>query len=126
MLVCFRNLLYISSVLNGLFHFRSSLGYVLIISSSPKSAVSFLADVGGLYCFSIGLFFYILVQVHSYFHFFCFYYMDFICKLSYMDLFACIHPVSGVCYYPLTCIFCRFLVCHYPLNVHLLSILSIL
>ncbi|WMV25941.1 hypothetical protein MTR67_019326 [Solanum verrucosum] len=38
------------------------LGYVLMISSSPKSAVSFLADVGGLYCVSIGLFFYILVQ----------------------------------------------------------------
>lgn len=38
------------------------LGNVLMISSSPKSAVSFLADVGGLYCVSIGLFFYILVQ----------------------------------------------------------------
>lgn len=28
-----------------------------------QNAVSFLADLGGLYCFSIGIFFYLLVQV---------------------------------------------------------------
>lgn len=35
----------------------------LMINSFPKNAVSFLADLGGLYCISIGIFFYMLVQV---------------------------------------------------------------
>lgn len=35
----------------------------VILPNSLFNAVSFLADLGGLYCISIGIFFYFLVQV---------------------------------------------------------------